>query len=136
LAKHLTKRDVEAILSIIHAHDDHKLSWEGICEAAEAVVGKRPTRQSLSSNEKIKEAYKSKKTYLKQRAPIASKPSSLTAAADRIARLESEIAVLRRKNDALLEKFVVWQYNSYKHGLREAELNTRLPRIDREITSE
>ena len=134
MAKHLTKRDVEAILSIIHGHDDHKLSWEGICEAAGAVVGKRPTRQSLSANEAIKEAYRSKKASLKLTAPSIPKPSSLTAAADRIARLESENGTLQRRNYALLEQFVVWQYNAYKHGIKAHELNAPLPRLDREMT--
>ena len=134
MAKHLTKRDVEAILSIIHAHDDHKLSWEGICGAAEAVVGKRPTRQSLSANEAIKEAYRSKKESPNFKAPTIPKPSSLTAAVDRIVRLESENNILRRKNDALLEQFVVWQYNSYKLGIKENQLEAPLPRIDRETT--
>lgn len=134
MAKHLTKRDVKAILNIIHAHNGDKLVWEDICEAAEPVVGKRPTRQSLSANVDIKDAYKTKKASLKLRAPSAPKPSSLTAAADRIARLQSENEMLRRKNDALLEQFVVWQYNSYKHGVKEHQLNAPLPRIDRERT--
>ena len=134
MAKHLTNRDVEAILNIIHAHDVEKLTWEGICADAEAVVGKKPTRQSLSANELIKEAYKTKKASLKLRTPTKPKPSSLTAAADRIARLQSENEALKRKNDVLLEQFIVWQYNAYKHGLKEHHLNAALPRIDRERT--
>jgi len=134
LAKHLTIRDVEAILNIIHAHDNDKLTWEGICEAAEAVVGKKPTRQSLSANESIKDAYKAKKASLKLKTPSKPKPSSLTAAADRIARLQSENETLKRKNDALLEQFVIWQYNAYKYGVKEHQLNEPLPRIDRERT--
>lgn len=134
MAKHLTKRDVEAILNIIHGHDNEKLTWEGICEAAEAVVGKKPTRQSLSANKPLKEAYKAKKASLKLSAPSKPKPSSLNAAADRIAKLQSENETLKRKNDALLEQFVIWQYNAYKSGLKEHQLNAPLPRIDRERT--
>jgi len=134
LAKHLTNRDVEAILNIIHAHDDEKLTWDGICEACEAVVGKKPTRQSLSANDAIKEAYKAKKASLKIKGPSKPKPSSLTAAADRIARLQSENETLKNKNDALLEQFVLWQYNAYKYGMKEHQLNEPLPRIDRERT--
>lgn len=134
MAKHLTNKDVQEILSIIHANQEEKLTWEGVCDAAEGVVGKRPTRQSLSANGTIKEAYKAKKALLKFKAPSKPKPSSLTAAADRIARLQSENEVLKRKNDALLEKFVVWQYNAYKNGVKEQQLNAVLPRIDRERT--
>ncbi len=134
MAKHLTNRDVEAILNIIHAHDKDKLTWESICEASQKVVGKKPTRQSLFANEVIKEAYKAKKLSLKLRGSSKPKPSSLDAAADRIARLQSQNEALRRKNDALLERFVMWQYNAYKRGVKEHELNEPLPRIDRERT--
>ena len=134
MAKHLTKRDIESILNIIHAHDGDRLTWEGVCEAAEAVVGKKPTRQSLSTNEAIKEAFRAKKASLKLKVPSKPKPSSLTAAADRISRLQSENETLKRKNDALLEQFVVWQYNAYKYGMKEHQLSAPLPRIDRERT--
>ena len=134
MAKHLTKRDVEAILNIIHGHDNDKLTWEGICEASEEVVGKKPTRQSLYANETIRDAYKAKKSSLKVKGLTKPKPSSLNAAADRIARLQSEVDTLKMKNDALLEQFVVWQYNSYKYGVKEHQLNEPLPRIDRERT--
>jgi hypothetical protein len=136
LAKHLTKNDVEAIINIIHGHNDDKLTWEGICDESEGVVGKKPTRQSLYSNKTIREAYKAKKSSLKIKGPLKPMPSSLTAAADRIARLESENETLKRKNDNLLEQFAVWQYNAYKHGLKEHQLNAMLPRIDRERTND
>jgi len=48
--------------------------------------------------------------------------------------LQSENEMLKRKNDALLERFVKWQYNAYKNGLTEAQLEEPLPRIDRERT--
>lgn len=134
LAKHLTNKDIEAILNIIYAHEDDKLTWESICKASEVVVGKRPTRQSLHSNKIIREAYKAKKVSLKQASPTKPKPSSLSAAADRITRLQSEVDILKKKNDSLLEQFVKWQYNAYKHGINEHQLNEPLPRIDRERT--
>lgn len=134
LAKHLSKRDIESILNIIHSHAGDKLTWKGVCEAAEAVVGKKPTRQSLSANEAVKEAYRAKKEVLKLKVVSKPKPSSLTVAADRITKLQSENETLKRKNDALLEQFVIWQYNAYKNGLKEHQLNAPLPRIDRERT--
>lgn len=63
-------------------------------------------------------------------------PSSLSVAAQRIARLQTEIYELKMQNDALLEQFVKWQYNAYKHGLKEHQLNADLPRIDRERTED
>lgn len=134
MAKHLTQTDVEAILSIIYAWKEEKLTWEGICEASAPVIGKNPTRQSLNANKLIKEAYSSKKSTLKVHGPITPKPSNLTMAGERIARLQSEIESLKRKNALLLEQFVIWQYNAYKYGVKEHQLNESLPRIDRERT--
>lgn len=134
MAKHLTQTDVEAILSIIYAWKDEKLTWEGICESSAPVIGKNPTRQSLNSNKLIKEAYSSKKSTLKAHGPVMPKPSSQTIAGERIARQQSEIESLKRKNSALLEQFVIWQYNAYKYGMKEHQLNEPLPRIDRERT--
>ena len=134
MAKHLNKKDIEAIVNIIHAFDGSKLTWKWICKASEPKVGKKPTRQSLSANSLIKDAFDAKKAALKLKVPDKPRPSSLTAAADRIARLESELHAQKRKNSGLLEQFVVWQYNAYKHGLDESKLNAPLPRIDRERT--
>ena len=132
MAKHLTQADVEAILSIIYAWKDEKLTWVRICKASEPVIGKNPTRQFLNANKLIKEAYSSKKSTLKIHRPVTPKPSSITMAADRIARLQSEIESLKRKNSALLEQFVIWQYNAYKYGMKEHQLNESLPQLDRE----
>jgi len=134
LAKHLTQTDIGAVISIIYAWKGEKLTWEGICEASDTLIGKKPTRQSLNANKPIKEAYLSKKATLKLRKPTSPKPSSLTIAGERIARQQSEIESLKRKNTALLEQFVTWQYNTYKYGMKEHQLNEPLPRIDRERT--
>lgn len=134
LAKHLTKSDISAIINIIQGWDEGKLTWDAICESASKIVGKKPTRQSLNSNTLIKEAYELKKSGLKIHGPRTATPSSLKVAGVRIAKQQSEIDSLKAKNSALLEQFVKWQYNSYKYGLKEHQLNESLPRIDRERT--
>jgi hypothetical protein len=134
LAKHLNKSDIEAILNIIYSWGEDKMTWDAICTVSEAVVGKKPTRQSLNANKQIKEAYSAKKKGLKVHGPRTPKPVSLNAAAERIARQQGEIDSLKVKNSALLEQFVIWQYNSYKHGVKEHQLNEPLPRIDRDRT--
>ena len=82
----------------------------------------------------IKEAYTAKKSGLKVHGPRTAMPSSLAVAAQRIARLQTENDELTMRNDALLEQFVKWQYNAYKHGLKKHQLNVELPRINRERT--
>lgn len=136
MAKHLKPADVEAVADIIRGWPSEKLTWDGICEAAAKVIGKTPTRQTLNAHTVIKDAYAAKKNGLKVHGPRTALPSSLAVAAQRIARLQTENDELRLKNDALLEQFVKWQYNAYKHGLKEYQLNEELPRIDRERTED
>lgn len=132
MAKHLTKQDIDAVVNLILGWEDEKLTWDAICEASEAIVGKKPTRQSLCINALIKDAYSARKSGIKQRGVDKPKPSNLNVAADRIARLNAENDMLKKKNSVLLEQFVVWQYNAYKYGLTEVKLNEPLPEIDRE----
>jgi hypothetical protein len=58
-------------------------------------------------------------------------PSSLRVASERIARLENENQRLKREQSALLNQFVVWQYNAHVRGLTNVDLNRPLPTIDR-----
>lgn len=134
MAKHLSKRDSDAIVNIILGWRDEKLTWNAICESAEKVIGKIPTRQSLNANKQIKEAYSARKKALKEQDNQIPKPGNLNIAAERIMRLQNENDMLKKKNSALLEQFAVWQYNAYKHGLKEHILNESLPKIDRERT--
>ena len=132
MAKHLSKRDIDAVVNLIRGWDQSKLTWAAICEESTALVGKTPTRQSLSAHEAITAAYKSKKDTLKGKVPNKPRPASLNAAASRIANLESEIAELKEQNRQYKQMFVLWQYNTYKHGMTESKLNAAMPKIDRE----
>lgn len=58
-------------------------------------------------------------------------PATLAVAAQRIERLTREVERLERENVALLEQFVVWQYNAYTHGISREKLNKGLLQIDR-----
>lgn len=136
MAKHLRPTDIDAIINIVNGWPSEKLTWQSICDAATKVIGSTPTRQTLNAHAPIKEAYEAKKNGLKVHGPRTAMPSSLAVAAQRIARLQTENDALRSKNDALLEQFVKWQYNAYKHGVKEHQLNAKLPRIDRERTED
>jgi hypothetical protein len=134
LAKHLVNRDINAIVNLIRGWQEPKLSWPAICKAAEPLVGKLPSRQSLSSHEAIATAYQTKKEALKGRDPKNPRPASLNIAAARIAKLESEIDELKEVHRRLMQQFVIWQYNAYKFGMKTYQLNQPLPKIDRERT--
>lgn len=134
MAKHLKPADVAAIVDIIRGWHDEKMTWEAICDSAVPIVGSKPTRQTLNAHESIKQAYIAKKTGLQVHLPRTATPSSLAVAAKRIAHQQSVIDELKSVNAALLEQFVKWQYNAYKYGMSEHQLNAELPRIDRNRT--
>lgn len=130
MAKHLTKSDIDKILGVIDGWSG-RLTWEQLCDAAKPVIGHRPTRQTLNGHGQIKEAFSQKKNRLRQQVAEIKSPGSLSIAGARIKRLEEENARLINENKRLLEQFVTWQYNAYKHGLSEYQLNEQLPHIDR-----
>ncbi len=132
MAKHLSRQDITAIVSLIRGWEETKLTWAAICEEAEPLIGKLPTRQSLNAHEAITTAYQAKKNSLKGKAPKKPRPASLNAAASRIANLEAELAEVKEQNRKYKQMFTIWQYNAYKKGINESQLNMPLPKIDRE----
>lgn len=132
LARHLNSRDVGAIVNLIHDWSGAKLTWDAICEAAEPLVGKKPTRQSLAAHEAIATAYKVTKKGIRETGPKNPRPSSIEVGAARIAKLERERDQLKEENRAYKQMFKLWQYNAYKYGLKEHQLNEPRPTIDRE----
>jgi len=134
LAKHLSNRDIAAIINLIRGWQNEKLTWNAICEKSAPLIGKLPTRQSLCANESITTAYQSKKDSLKGKGPQKPRPASLQIAAARIAKLESEIEELKEENRRYKQQFVIWQYNAYKKGMNEHQLNASITKIDRERT--
>ncbi len=134
MAKHLTDANIKAIINLIDGWAGEKITWDKICESCLNVVGKIPTRQSLYLNKNIKQAYETKKKSLKIQGPRKPLPANLKVAADRIKRLESIVTRLTEENNKLHDLFVIWQYNAYKRGITERQLNESLPRIDRDRT--
>lgn len=131
MAKHLTAADIAAIVNDLYSWEG-PLSWEGLCDKVSSVIGKRPTRQSLSSHLEIRKAFAQAKIQSRAGAVSVPTPSSLKIAGERISRLEAEINALKGENSRLLEQFVRWQYNASNAGIHESQLNKPLPRIDRE----
>lgn len=131
MAKHLDDAEVETIVDLIENSSD-QLTWEGISLTCEKILGRKISRQTLARKSRIVEAIKARKRkeneYLESvQKPI---PSSMRVAIEKIERLELKINRLERENTQLLEQFVRWQYNSFKHGMRPDQLNENLPEID------
>lgn len=131
MAKHLTRSDIEILVNLIDAWEG-RLGWEALCDAVAPLIGGRPTRQTLSSHVKVKNAFKFKKQQQKTGVVVTKRPASLNIAEQRIRRLEAENERIRNENNLLLERFLKWQYNAYKHGLSQVKLDESLPPIDRD----
>lgn len=130
MAKHLNKKDVTLVKSILDTWEG-KLSWDLLSNAFEQRSGRSVARQTLASNELIKQAFDHRKNQLKLGSLNTKTPQSLATAAQRIARLENENARLIAENSRLLEMFELWQYNAYKHNLSDDQLNEPKPKVDR-----
>lgn len=125
MAKHLTTKDINRIKSTIQTWNG-KLTWDSLCESVKPHIGKKPTRQSLSMHKDIVNAYLLKKEKLKHEENSLKKPANLRIAAQRIKNLEAENEILKKQNTRYKEQFTLWQYNSYKYGLKPHQLNEPL----------
>ncbi|MCD6802615.1 hypothetical protein LTT82_22930, partial [Escherichia coli] len=66
MAKHITGYDEKNITNVINNwNKDEKLTWDALCDKLVKIIGKRPSRQSLSSHVNISDCFNSKKKTLK-----------------------------------------------------------------------
>ncbi|WP_261641523.1 hypothetical protein [Erwinia mallotivora] len=127
MAKHISKIDEVNIINIIKTwSDDEKLTWDFLCDSLTDIVGKRPTRQSLSSHPLIAESFNEKKLKIKRGEKEVIKPANLIIASKRIKRLQAEVETLTKINNQLLEQFVVWQYNALLYQITPEMLSQQL----------
>lgn len=135
MAKHLTNRDIELLVSLIDGWNG-KLTWEALCDQAEGLIGTRSSRQTLNAHAREKSAFLDKKIQQKSGSQPTKRPASLAIAEQRIQRLESQNQRLKSENGLLFERFIRWQYNAQLRGLSQVVLDTPLPRIDRDSAEE
>lgn len=134
MAKHLSEIEVNKIVRCIREMGADAISWEAICDAAQRLIGRRPTRQTLCKHSAIHSAYKSCKRVYQEPLTVLAKPASLSIAAQRISRLENELVRVKEEHRQLYELYITMQYNAYKYGLKDWQLLASLPVIDRERT--
>ena len=127
MAKHLSSLDEKNIIHVINIWPhNQKLTWEALCDEVTLIIGKRPTRQSLSSHPLIAEVFNEKKVKIKRGDKEIVKPANLKIAAQRIKRLQAEVESLTKINNKLSEQFVVWQYNALLHQVTREQLERPL----------
>ncbi|HFT3433949.1 TPA: hypothetical protein ACHV5N_001433 [Klebsiella variicola] len=133
MAKHITGYDEKLITNVINTwNKDEKLTWDALCDKLVKIIGKRPSRQSLSSHVKVADCFNSKKQILKSSVTEENvvKPANLKIACQRIKRLETENEALIALNNKYLEQFKIWLYNAHLKQITIDELNHPLPKKD------
>ncbi len=134
--KHIRPADVQGIVSIIRNWSDEKMTWDAVCDESELILGYRPGRQGLSAHAAVQEAFSARKSGLKgDPPPRTALPSSLAAAAHRLASKDAEIREVKLLNEKLNEQFAIWLYSATVVGkLTLDQLNLPPPVIDRQRT--
>ncbi len=124
----ITEKNLPHILDLINTWEG-KLTWDLLCKEVSIMIDVKGgvQRQSLSSYKDIQDAYTRRKIFLKER---SSQPEStedrdvtLEYLIKKVALLESELARLNSLNDAYKQRFIIWQYNAYMHGIRMASID-------------
>lgn len=126
----LTPAKIDVIVEIIRGWDG-RLTWPALVLAVSSKTHATYTRQALFKHERVRisfEAYRAKRTEDGTRRPVS---AALQASNDRVQRLETENAELRKKESLLLEQFIRWAYNASTRGLTEEFLNQSLPPTNR-----
>lgn len=133
----ITSETLPIVLSLIDTWKG-KLTWDLLCDKVSLALGIKDgiQRQSLSSYKDIQVAYSQKKTELRK-----AKSSSETTDSDvnieymerKIAALTSELSRVKKINDAYKQRFVLWQYNAYKHGIRIESLDDAVDMLEKPL---
>lgn len=127
MAKHLSDREIRLLEEALNRWNG-PVTWNDVQAECERLIGRRPARQTLARV--LSSAYEQAKRRPSSDLSIASTDVSMMAA---IAALERERAgriAAEGKVNLLLEQFVRWQYNCFKHGISRSQLDEPLPQID------
>jgi len=128
MPKVITDRQTRDICKMISAWDTkYPLAWNTICLGAQEILGwdSPPTRQALSGKPTVKLAYQSKKSSIKkelERVTNLPRPKTIRDGAERIARLEEDLAQANALNSKLYETITRLLYNAGLKKITKAEM--------------
>jgi hypothetical protein len=124
----ITTDNLSYILSIINTWEG-KLTWDLLCQKVtnKLNIAGGVQRQSLSSYKKIQEAYTKRKQTLRESPTLPINSDDIDATikylSQRIVMLEIERDQLKSLNEAYKQRFIKWQYNAYRHGMRMTSID-------------
>ena len=134
MPKVITDQQTREICRMIHEWDSqqHKLDWRTICLGAQEILGwpTPPTRQALNKKPTIKLAYQAKKDVVRRElAQVTNlpRPKTIKEGAERIQRLEQELAEQKEINSKMAEAFNRVVFNARLGGATIADLMKTMP---------
>ncbi|MDH5904115.1 hypothetical protein L8S00_11940 [Vibrio splendidus] len=113
-----------------------KLTWPLLCEEIMALLQiDGVTRQTLSSYKEIQEAFTARKQYLREKATTETVPanSNMEYLQNQVESLEAELKKANKTIERYKQRFVLWQYNAYKHGVRIDSLDETVEMLEQPL---
>lgn len=132
----VTQDTLPKVLYLIETWEG-KLTWPLLCTKVMNMLGVEGgvTRQALSSYKEIQEAFSSRKEALRHGPSI--KPvvddSQIAYLQNQIASLQAELKEAKELNERYKHRFVKWQYNAYRHGVRLESLDDAVEMLERPL---
>ncbi|EIU6847397.1 hypothetical protein ACAF61_004106 [Vibrio parahaemolyticus] len=114
-----------------------KLTWPLLCDEIMALLQiDGVTRQTLSSYKEIQEAFTARKQYLREKATTETLPSdsNMEYLQNQVESLEAELEQAKETIERYKQRFVLWQYNAYKHGVRMESLDDAIEMLEKPLT--
>ena len=129
-APNLAGDQLETIVRII-GRLPGKPTWADVIKAVRDQLGASYTRQALHMHKSVLLAFQARKGGDPSKPEIRPVSARSKAAQNKLRRLEDELERLRKRETALLERFMRWAYNAHAHGMTETMLDCPLPKIER-----
>lgn len=129
----------ENIPEILHSIETWKgeLTWPIFCEHIKMMLElDKVTRQALSGYEEIQIAYTARKQYLRENKNTEAPPvnSDVEYWQNQVESLEAELERANKTIEMYKQRFVLWQHNAYKHGVRMESLDDAVEMLDKPLT--
>lgn len=124
----ITHDTLPLILNIINTWEG-TLTWALLCEQVAITLDIKDgvQRQSLSSYKDIQDSYSYRKKIIQEHASktIKAESTDVTIAYLRkqLAFLEVELERQKNLNEAYRQRFLLWQYNAYRHSIQVTSLD-------------
>ena len=129
----ITEENLEDIIMLINTWEG-KLTWDLLCsEVSQLLNIKSIERQSLANYSDIQKAFSTRKQRIKENSKANPQPNvTIDYLQKQVNNLKAQVQRLEEINDQYKQKFIVWQYNAYMHGMTEDKLNKPLIAVNRQ----